>query len=115
MMDTIPARPVNCGLRLDYFLASQQLFPPPASSTTTVAATSATTIVTTEATEVKKEDGSTVITAVTTTTETTVAKRKIVDEAQSPIIPSVYDSYILHEDTLGCSDHCPIVLIVRVK
>lgn len=26
--------------------------------------------------------------------------------------PSVLDSYILHEDTIGVSDHCPVVLVV---
>lgn len=28
--------------------------------------------------------------------------------------PSVYDSYILHEDTKGCSDHCPVALVLQV-
>lgn len=28
--------------------------------------------------------------------------------------PNLVDSYILHEDTIGVSDHCPIILIMEV-
>lgn len=33
---------------------------------------------------------------------------------RSSKVVTVYDSYILHEDTVGCSDHCPIVLVLRL-
>lgn len=26
-----------------------------------------------------------------------------------------HDSYILHKDTVGCSDHCPVVLVVKIN
>jgi len=26
----------------------------------------------------------------------------------------VHDSYILHKETVGCSDHCPVVLVVKM-
>lgn len=26
----------------------------------------------------------------------------------------VHDSYILHKETVGCSDHCPVVLVVKL-
>jgi exodeoxyribonuclease III len=29
--------------------------------------------------------------------------------------PAVLDSYILHKDTVGCSDHCPVVLVLKLK
>ena len=36
-------------------------------------------------------------------------------EGEQVPVPGVVDCYILHEDTVGCSDHCPVMLIVRVK
>ena len=27
----------------------------------------------------------------------------------------VHDSYILHKETVGCSDHCPVVLVVKME
>lgn len=29
-------------------------------------------------------------------------------------IPLLIDSYPLHYDTIGCSDHCPVVLIIQL-
>ena len=26
-----------------------------------------------------------------------------------------HDSYILHKETVGCSDHCPVVLVVKME
>lgn len=31
----------------------------------------------------------------------------------SPVL--AHDSYILHKDTVGCSDHCPVVLVVKIN
>jgi exodeoxyribonuclease III len=53
------ARPVNKGLRLDYFLCTENLF----------------------------------------------------DENSKM---KIEDSYILHDDTVGCSDHCPVILILAL-
>jgi exodeoxyribonuclease III len=55
------ARPVNKGLRLDYFVCSNDMVP--------------------------KEDS---------------------EKAE------IFDSFILHEETVGLSDHCPIMLVVKV-
>lgn len=73
------ARPVNRGLRLDYFLCSESLYPPPSSSLNM------------EVAEGQDREGST----------------------PEPS-PGVLDTLILHDETLGCSDHCPIVLVLRV-
>lgn len=57
-------RPVNKGLRLDYFLCSRTLF------------------------------------------------RKEEEDGGLPL--EVIDSSIVHEDTVGCSDHCPILLTLKI-
>jgi hypothetical protein len=41
------------------------------------------------------------------------AKRRSVSAQDIPT-PGVYDSYSLPEDTVGCSDHAPVVLVVSV-
>lgn len=71
------ARPVNKGLRLDYFICSERMFPQ--------------RIATTEVEQCR--------TAVNYDTLPT---------------PGVYDSYILPTDTVGCSDHCPIALVLKI-
>lgn len=60
----------NKGLRLDYFICSDNMFPDTAAGASTGSAVSRTV--------------------------------------------TVHDSYILHEDTVGCSDHCPVVLVARL-
>lgn len=82
------ARPVNRGLRLDYFLASPDLF---AVSPETVQAEDAQ-----EEEEVSH-----------------AARRRTFSESHLPN-PAVSDCYILHQDTVGCSDHCPIVLVLKL-
>jgi exonuclease III len=59
------ARPVNCGIRLDYFICSPSLFPSATAS----------------------------------------------NDGKVPAI-RVHDSYILHQDTVGASDHCPVILVL---
>ena len=36
------------------------------------------------------------------------------DDVVSVAAPKVIDSYILFEDTIGVSDHCPVVAIVKI-
>jgi exonuclease III len=91
------ARVPNRGLRLDYFICSPDLFP-----------THRDVIkVSTESTEIQEkptENGD--------STEEVVnvkAERTIVSLDSIPV-PGVYDSYIVSEDTVGSSDHCPIAL-----
>lgn len=83
------ARPVNRGIRLDYFIASEHFFP---AATTTSSSTTSTS----------------------TSAEGATAKRREVRPQDLPL-PGVADCYILHEDTVGTSDHCPVMLVVRVQ
>ena len=78
------ARPVNKGLRLDYFVCSKNLFAPQQRGSLTISEG-----------EAEGED---------------VLERRL---GEVPV-PGVVDSYILHEDTLGCSDHCPIMLVMKL-
>ena len=79
------ARPVNKGLRLDYFVCSRDMFPPKLEPSQ------------------DHEDSA----------AQDPAGRSAVDVSKMPS-PGVYDSYILHEDTVGCSDHCPVVLVLQL-
>lgn len=91
------ARNRNHGLRLDYFLCSRGLFPNPhktlpdphkANDTASVALTD---------NEVKSNDNS------------APSNSNSEDGA-----PSIADCFILHEETVGCSDHCPVILVVKI-
>jgi exonuclease III len=62
----------NKGIRLDYFICSNDMFP--------------------------AADGSAEV------GETKAGKRTV----------QVHDSYILHADTVGSSDHCPVMLVVKM-
>ena len=77
------ARPVNNGLRLDYFICSENLFDTTTTSPSSSSSSSATG---------RKRSADTAIT--------------------SPTV-SVVDSYILHKETEGYSDHAPVVLILQ--
>jgi len=98
------ARRTNHGIRLDYFICSDEFFP---SSNTT-------TIITSSSQEKKRESDDTKVEGEETeTSSTTVAVRTSIDESSIPL-PGVYDSYIVPEETNGCSDHCPVVLVLKV-
>ncbi|CAE7498519.1 ARP, partial [Symbiodinium microadriaticum] len=77
------ARPVNKGLRLDYFMCSHSLF-----------------------CEQQRGVGS--------SEEGECTGDGVQRRVDDVPVPGVLDSYILHEDTLGCSDHCPIMLVMRL-
>lgn len=74
------ARPVNRGIRLDYFICNKEMFvvddPASAKDSTTL--------------------------------------RRLQPALNVLPRPAVFDSYILHEDTVGCSDHCPVALVVAL-
>lgn len=86
------ARSVNCGIRLDYFICTNDLFASP--TTAPVAAGAGCRVA-------SGGDGS----------EPTDATRVTPSTMPSP---GVWDSFILHEDTVGCSDHCPVALLIRL-
>lgn len=88
------ARPVNRGIRLDYFICSNDMFKP---STTEEAA---------PAPAAAEGDGS--------NGGGNVPARRVEVSLQDTPTPGVYDSYQLPEDTRGCSDHGPVVLVVKV-
>jgi exonuclease III len=94
------ARPVNKGIRLDYFVCSSGMFAKDNTTSSTTSVESETT--TTESSEVSNG-----------TTTAVQAKRRLVSAQDIPT-PGVYDSYSLPEDTVGCSDHAPVVLVVKV-
>ena len=84
----------NSGLRLDYFLCSDNLFPANMTTTTT-ASTSAS--------------------ADSTNTNDDSSGRRMTVELDKIPSPGVYDYISLHSDPLAnCSDHCPIMLVVKL-
>jgi exonuclease III len=80
------SRPVNKGLRLDYFMCSKSLFAVQQMGRTEEDAKGA----------AEEREGGTA---------------RNVDDVPSP---GVVDSFILHEDTVGVSDHCPIMLVMKL-
>lgn len=84
------ARPVNRGIRLDYFVCSESILPP---ITTTDDSCSGV---------IEGEEGVPAPRTVTPATNSTAQQLQ------------VYDSYILYEDTVGCSDHCPVMLVLTL-
>jgi hypothetical protein len=120
------ARPVNHGIRLDYFICSDNLFgevealaaPESSAADATGAISEMLVEEITESTTVSAESQ-------TVTKSKRVKKAKVVEvvqparaliaiEQHRPPIPHIYDSYMLYEDTVGISDHCPAVLVVRI-
>lgn len=86
------ARPVNKGIRLDYFICSNDLFGSIDQSSASTA----------------DEE---IVSAEDTTTSVPLAP---ISQSDCPF-PCVYDSYVLPNETVGCSDHCPVVLVLQVS
>lgn len=123
------ARPSNKGLRLDYFICSKDMFRKEEKEETmtlmikdddddvgngvdadvidkedtrrTVSIVTATSTI--ASSQVTSHNGDGDVIATTNTTTTTTFK--------SPI---VYDCYIIHQDTVGVSDHCPVMLVLQL-
>jgi len=119
------ARPSNKGLRLDYFICSKDMFRKEEKEETmtlmikddddvenvvdadkddtrrTVSIVAATSTI--ASSQVTSHNGDGDVIATTNTTTTTTLK--------SPI---VYDCYIIHQDTIGVSDHCPVMLVLQL-
>jgi len=81
------ARPVNRGIRLDYFICSDSIMPTAIDDSVEV--------------EAPTDGGA------------QLAYRRKAGTKSSRCV--VVDSYILHEDTIGVSDHCPVVLIIEIN
>ena len=80
------ARPVNNGLRLDYFVCSESLFSTSSSSSSLSSSSSASSV---------------------------TGQKRSAATADAPPTVAVVDSYILHTETEGYSDHAPVVLILQ--
>ena len=91
-------------MRLDYFICSPQLFP---STKDNTAGSSSSNSQQSSVTGHTKAEG------ITAHTENTGNSKHVrVDEIP---VPGVVDYYSLHDDPLAeCSDHCPIILIVKI-
>lgn len=83
------ARPVNRGIRLDYFICSEDMI-------------GSVRHVGSDAVEANSEDVS----------EARTLPLPLLEEFP---IPGIHDSYMLHSDTVGISDHCPVTLVVCVS
>jgi hypothetical protein len=99
----------NSGLRIDYFLCSPSLFPP-------TAATSSSGSNNNNSDSGRTSGGSangTVSTGASVTGTTTTGSSSSSSSSRGPH-PEVVDYISLHADPLtACSDHCPIMLVVR--
>jgi exonuclease III len=93
------ARPVNRGLRLDYFVCSRSMFPKAEAESGAV-------------NSLGTQDGEEEV-AAAAPVEERVLPAPTIDFSALPS-PGVSDSYSLYADTIGCSDHCPVVLVVKL-
>lgn len=93
-------RPGNKGIRLDYFICSPDLFNA-ASNAADGAASKAT------ASDSKQAAAGKVVSGASVAEEASGA-------GSGGSTVQVYDTYILHGDTVGCSDHCPVVLVLKL-
>jgi exodeoxyribonuclease III len=111
-------RPFNRGLRLDYFVCSSSMFAGSGAGAEleagAVAGVGAGSGAESGAAESQgTDDGAEEAAVAPAPVEERVLPAPAVDYAALPS-PGVYDSYILHADTVGCSDHCPILLVVKM-
>lgn len=99
------ARPVNKGIRLDYFLCSTSLVQRLANKVTLTAQ--------------EHVGGAYENLPEARVVESTATEKESDVHASATLssdsIPMLYDSYILHEDTVGVSDHCPVVLVIEMN
>ncbi|KAJ1381019.1 Endonuclease/exonuclease/phosphatase [Ochromonadaceae sp. CCMP2298] len=105
------ARPVNKGLRLDFFVCSSSMYAGSGDKAGVEAGAGAGAE--SGAAESQGADDGAEEAAAPAPVVERVLPAPAVDYAALPC-PGVYDSYILHADTVGCSDHCPILLVVKM-
>lgn len=115
------ARPVNKGIRLDYFICSNAFFPEAAAAGGAGGGPEGAAPGAGErarASELARNiTGGTEVTVATELDvellDQRTAQRTEMDMKSVPV-PGVVDCKILHDETVGCSDHCPVLLTVRV-
>lgn len=89
------ARPVNKGLRLDYFLCSNDMLRSPKTSSPIFFHQ-----------EINENPS---IALSKKSKKETSNHAEILNK-----VPGVLDCYSLHGETVGCSDHCPVILILQL-
>ena len=89
------ARTVNHGLRLDYFLASDTLMPTKSPMMQNISAPDI--------------DGDT-----TSQVEDQTRNRRIIINHPVNKTAWIYDTYYLQDETIECSDHCPLMLVLQL-
>ena len=123
------ARPSNKGLRLDYFICSKDMFRKEEEKITLmmkddgdvdvdVIDTDDTTRISTIASSQVTSRDSDIDVIATTNTSTTPTAPTTTTPTGTTTTPSkypiVYDCYIIHQDTIGVSDHCPVMLVLQL-
>lgn len=118
------ARPVNKGIRLDYFLCSRNLFGD-VDCTTSLASSASSNCddnndncqadESVSGKSKKKRKITTGENLESIDNEATLPKELTPANITNEPYPHVHDSYILQDDTVGCSDHCPVVLVLKLS
>ena len=129
------ARPVNKGLRLDYFLCSRDMFPAGCNERDDGAAVmdadssnsgkgtqsnndeeqdlvSSTAMLNSSTVVAEKEAEAGAGAGAGALTPLTALRRADFNEGSVPA-PGAYDCFILHKEAFGCSDHCPLCSLSR--
>ena len=100
------ARPVNKGLRLDYFLCSRDMFPAGEEITQPLYSAAI------DGVEAGGAGGSDAAAGSADAAEKDACRRTVAADVLPS--PGAYDCYIIHADTVGCSDHCPVMLVLKL-
>ncbi len=114
------ARPINHGIRLDYFICSNDLFGVSDANASSGNESAGSEVMTTEITtgiSESIENFGKKVKRVKKMKEVQVVHEPrllVATQHSSEAFPHIHDSYILHDDTVGVSDHCPAILVVRL-
>lgn len=123
-------RPVNCGIRLDYFVCSNNMFgsvsdddskdsagPQSESNPTGPLCEGVSTTAPVSSSRSSSSSSDTAVVAVeggvSDSAEANAGTARRTPVANIPR-PGVFDCYSLPTETTGCSDHCPIVLVLQM-
>jgi exonuclease III len=102
---------VNRGIRLDYFICSPQLFDDDGDDDASANVSASASARTSEGDSGDKTDSKG--TTQGDQSERTETATAVTDASSSKHQRwRAYDSYILDKDTVGCSDHCPVMLVM---
>ena len=105
------ARPSNSGMRLDYFVCSEDLF----DSDALAAAAAATADTDADADADTGAPAASSSSSSSSSSASSGGAKRTAKDAAATGFPRVIDTFILLEETMGYSDHAPVVLILQVK